>query len=195
MKDVIIIEDIKTIRDGLKTLINTSANLHCEYTFGNFEDFLTSSQITQPDIMLMDLNLPGTSGINGIKQIKKMFSDVTVLVLTLYEENESIFDAIMAGAVGYLVKNTPPDKMLQIIYDASEGRVLMNSYLARKTLNYFYKSKNHFDLTETEHLILKKVVEGQSLKAIENSLTIFVPDIKKYFKSIYEKLHLVVNYN
>lgn len=189
MAQVAIVENVKTIREGLKTLINASDGFNCVGIFNNYESFIKESESILPEVVLIDLHLPKLSGLEGIKKIKALSDQYSIIVLTVYEENERIFDAISAGAVGYLVKNTPPDKMLQIINDASEGRVLMNSYIARKALNYFNRTNSLGNLGSLEQKILKKVVEGHSLKAIENSIKVDVGEIKSHFKQIYNKLH------
>ncbi len=189
MAKVAIVENVKTIREGFKTLINASDGFSCIGTYSNYESFMKDSDRIQPDVILIDLHLPKLTGLDGIRELKKLSDQYTIIVLTVYEENERIFDAISVGAVGYLVKNTPPEKMMQIIKDASEGRVLMNSYIARKALNYFDKTNSLKKLDSVELKILKKVVGGQSLKAIENSMKIDITEIKAHFREIYNKLH------
>lgn len=189
MAKVAIVENVKTIREGLQTLINASEGFNCIGAYSNYESFINDSDNISPDVILIDLHLPKLSGLEGIKKLKELSDQFAIIVLTVYEENERIFDAISVGAVGYLVKNTPPDKMIQIIKDASEGRVLMNSYIARKALNYFKSSNTANNLNPVELKILKKFVEGHSLKAIENSIAVDIADIKSHFKEIYNKLH------
>jgi len=189
MKKVIIVEDVKTIRNGLKDLIDTSKNLQCIQTFENFEKFQSDINNLNPDIILIDLDLPGISGIDGIKKLNGLSKKVTIIVLTLHEENERIFEALSAGASNYLVKNTPSKKMINIIEDAAEGKVLMNSFIARKTYDYFKKKRNLKTLEKNELNILKKVTEGNNLIAIENTLQISSNEIKNSFKNIYHKLY------
>ena len=188
MKNVIIVEDVKTIREGLKDLIDTSQNLHCIQTFENFENFQNQIANLNPDIILIDLDLPGISGIEGIKKLNGLSKKVTIIVLTLHEENERIFEALSVGASNYLVKNTPSQKMISIIEDAADGKVLMNSFIARKTFDYFKKKRNLDSLEKKELTILKKVTEGNNLIAIENTLQISSNEIKNSFKNIYNKL-------
>lgn len=188
MKNVIIVEDVKTIREGLKSLIEESHNLQCTETFENFENFQKQISKLNPDIILIDLNLPGISGIEGIKRLKKISKKVIIIVLTVHEENESIFEALSAGASNYLVKNTPSKKMISIIEDAIVGKVLMNSFIARKTIDYMKKKNTVNILNKKEISILKKVTEGNNLIAIENSLKICSNEIKNSFKDIYDKL-------
>ncbi|MCP5060982.1 MAG: response regulator transcription factor [Ignavibacteriae bacterium] len=189
MKKVIIVEDIKTIREGLKDLIDTSKNLQCIQTFENFEKLQSDIANLNPDILLIDLDLPGISGIDGIKKLNGLSKKITIIVLTLHEENERIFEALSAGASNYLVKNTPAQKMISIIEDAAEGKVLMNSFIARKTFDYFKKKRKLVLLDKHKKSILNKVVEGNNLTAIEQSMNMKISDIRRHFKGIYEQMH------
>lgn len=189
MINVAIVEDVKTIRDGLKTIVDSSNDLNCIEVFESFEDFLNFTESDKIEVILIDINLPGLSGIDGIKRLKKISDKYTIIVLTVYEENESIFEAIMAGASSYLAKNTTPLKMIQLIGDAFNGKVSMNSFIARKTINYLKKKNELNALNDSEKNVLNKLVEGQSIKAIEKSLDISVDQIRCNFNSIYNKLH------
>jgi DNA-binding NarL/FixJ family response regulator len=191
MRKVVIVEDVKTIREGLKSLIDTSYNLQCIKTFQNFESFQKQISELEPDIILIDLDLPGISGIEGIKKLNGISKTVTIIVLTLHEENERIFEALSVGASNYLVKNTPAQKMISIIEDAAEGKVLMNSFIARKTFDYLKKKRNLVLLDKDKKSILNKVVEGNNLTAIEKSMNMKTSDIRRHFKGIYEQMHVL----
>ncbi|MFZ1289569.1 MAG: response regulator transcription factor [Melioribacteraceae bacterium] len=188
MKKVVIVEDVKNIREGLKTLIDTSSIFRCIGTFENFEKFEKNLKNLNPDIILIDLDLPGISGIEGIEKLKSISEKFIIIVLTLHEENDRIFDALSAGASNYLVKNTPSEKIINILEDAANGKVLMTSYIARKTIDYFKKKNSLKKLDTNEINILNKITEGNSLVAIENSLKISSTEIKSNFKNIYDKL-------
>ena len=195
MTNIVIVEDVKTIREGIKTLIDVSDGLNCIGSFEKFEDFIDTHHEKMPDVLLVDLNLPGISGIDGIKKLNKISQNCTIIVLTVYEENDKIFDALSAGASCYLVKNTPPAKMIKIIKDAAKGFVPMNSFIARKTFDSFSNYKKLSDLDKNELNILQKLVEGNSLKAIEEVLKINMPEIRSHFKGIYTKLHRIYGFN
>lgn len=195
MTNIAIVEDVKTIREGIKTLIDVSDGLNCIGTYEKFEDFIDVHKNNMPDVLLVDLNLPGISGIDGIKKLNKISKDCTIIVLTVYEENDKIFEALLAGASCYLVKNSPPAKMIKIIKDAADGYVPMNSFIARKTFDSFNVSKKLSDLNSNEFNILQKLVEGNSLKAIEEVLKINMPEIRGHFKDIYSKLHRIYGFN
>ncbi|MBK8943992.1 MAG: response regulator transcription factor [Ignavibacteriae bacterium] len=188
MKKVAIVEDVKNIREGLKTLIDASELFKCVGTFENFEKFEKNIKILNPNIILIDLDLPGISGIEGIKKLRQISEKFIIIILTLHEENDRIFDALSAGANNYLVKNTPSEKIINIMEDAANGKVLMSSYIARKTIEYFKKRNSLKKLEPSEINILKKITEGNSLVAIENSLKLSSSEIKSNFKNIYDKL-------
>lgn len=195
MTNIVIVEDVKTIREGIKTLIDVSEGLNCIGSYEKFEDFIYAHENNMPDVLLVDLNLPGISGIDGIKKLNNIAQDCTIVVLTVYEENDKIFEALLAGASCYLVKNTPAAKMIKIIEDAANGFVPMNSFIARKTYDSFTGSKKLSDLNENELNILQKLVEGNSLKAIEELLKIKIPEIRSHFKGIYTKLHRIYEFS
>jgi DNA-binding NarL/FixJ family response regulator len=150
----------------------------------------------KPDVLLMDIGLPGMSGIEGIKQIKGMLPDLTILVLTIYEENELIFEALCAGASGYLVKKTPPSKLLEAIQDAHQGGAPMSSNIARKVIDLFLRKNqtapenDNSILTPREKEILSSLVEGNSFKAIADILFISIETVRFHFRNIYKKLHV-----
>ncbi|MGE5846984.1 MAG: LuxR C-terminal-related transcriptional regulator, partial [Ignavibacteria bacterium] len=143
-----------------------------------------------------DLGLPGMSGIEGIKKVKSFIPGLTILVLTVYEENDRVFDALCAGASGYLVKKTPPSKLLEAIKDAYEGGAPMSSQIARKVIDFFQKKKpvspgkDVYILTPREKEILSGLVEGRNFKSIADSLFISVETVRFHFRNIYKKLHV-----
>ncbi|MBI1933992.1 MAG: response regulator transcription factor [Ignavibacteriales bacterium] len=188
MKKVVIVEDVKTIREGLQTLINTSPSFKCIGTYENFENFEGEITDLNPDIILIDLDLPGISGIEGIRKLKSISEKFVIIVLTLHEENDRIFEALSAGAGNYLVKNTPPEKIISFLKDAANGKVLMSSYIARKTIDYFKKKNSLRKLDSNEIEILNKITQGNSIVAIEKSLKMSSTEIKSNFKNIYDKL-------
>lgn len=197
MINIVIVEDNETIREGLKILIDGTENYHCSATFSNCEDMLKKIKKLEFDIMLMDIDLPGMSGIEGIRKVKEIYPDSIILVLTIYEENDRVFEALFAGASGYLVKKTPPARLLEAIKEAHEGGAPMSSQIARKVVNFFQKNKQleHHDesdtnLTPREKEVLSGLVEGQSIKAIADSLHISIETVRFHFRNIYKKLHV-----
>ncbi|HET53814.1 MAG TPA: response regulator transcription factor [Ignavibacteria bacterium] len=197
MVNIVIVEDNDTIREGLRILIDGTDNYHCKATFSNCEDMLAKITNLKFDILLMDINLPGMSGIEGIKKVKEIYPESIILVLTIYDENDRVFDALYAGASGYLVKKTPPSRLLEAIKEAYEGGAPMSSHIARKVVNFFQQNSHpvqHEDksviLTPREKEVLSGLVEGLSIKAIADSLNISIETVRFHFRNIYKKLHV-----
>lgn len=196
MINVVVVEDNDTIREGLKILIDGTAGYSCIGSYSKCETMLKNIQKSNPDILLMDIGLPGMSGIEGIRKVKSILPELTILVLTIYEENELVFDAICAGASGYLVKKTPPSKLIEAIEEAYKGGAPMSSNIARKVIEIFREKKstngkeNPNNLTPREKEILSKLVEGSNFKAIADSFSISIDTVRFHFKNVYKKLHV-----
>jgi DNA-binding NarL/FixJ family response regulator len=195
MINVVVIEDNDTIREGLKILINETEGYFCEEVYPKYEPMLKNINKIAVNVLLIDIGSSGFQAITAIKKIKAALPELTILILTLYEENDLIFDGLCAGASGYIVKRTPPDKIIQAIQDAYYGGVPMSSEVARKVIGFFHRKKQtektngQTTLTNCEHEILNKLVEGNSFKVISDSLKVGVEDIRFSLKNIYNKLH------
>jgi len=193
---VVIIEDNLNIREGLKLLINGTGGYQCTASFESCEELFEQYEKIEADIFLMDIELPGMNGIEGIKKLKQLNPESIVLVITVYEDNEVLFDALCAGASGYLVKNTPPSRLLDAIKEAAEGGSPMSSNIARKVINYFRQNKvvpekkSESNLSEREKEVLKCLMEGYSHKAIADTLFISLETVRFHFRNIYKKLHV-----
>ncbi|MFZ1289568.1 MAG: response regulator transcription factor [Melioribacteraceae bacterium] len=196
MINVVIVEDSTTIREGLKLLIDGTEGYSCTAAYSNCEDLLEVVTKLKVDVILMDIDLPGISGIEGIRRIKKISDEILILILTIYDENDLIFEALCAGASGYLVKKTPPAKLLDAIRDAYDGGAPMTSNIARKVVDYFQKSKpiqkdlEHIALTKREKEVLSGLVEGNSYKAIADKLNVSLDTVRFHFRNIYKKMHV-----
>ncbi|MDZ7763010.1 MAG: response regulator transcription factor [Melioribacteraceae bacterium] len=195
MITIAIVEDNETIRNGLKEFISVTDEFRCIADFSNCEDYSKMPPTLSPDVILMDINLPGISGIEGIKEIRKIHAEQKTIILTIHAESENLFEALIAGAYGYIEKKTPPLQMLKAIKEVSEGRSKMNTYIARKALKFFsYKKNSRLDknkfLDNTEFDILKKVTEGKSPLAIADDFKVHPSSVYSYFFNIYGKLHL-----
>jgi len=196
MIKVVVVEDDNEIREGLRILIDGTDGYSCINTYSECTSMLKNIEKNNPDILLMDIGLPGMNGIDGIKKVKVILPEITILVLTIYEENELVFDALCAGASGYLIKKTPPSKLLEAIKEASNGGSPMSSHIARKVIESFQKKgknldkKNEYVLTKREKEILGGLVEGNNFKAIADSLFISVETVRFHFRNIYKKLHV-----
>jgi len=196
MIKVVIVEDSKTIREGLKLLIGGTEGYSCVAAYAMCEDLLDELDKHEIDVILMDIDLPGISGIEGIRRIKKLSKNILILILTIYDENELIFEALCAGASGYLVKKTPPAKLLEAIKEAYDGGAPMTSNIARKVVNYFQLNKpvekvnDIAALTKREKEVLSGLVEGYSYKAIADNLHISIETVRFHFRNVYKKLHV-----
>lgn len=197
MINVAVVEDNNTIREGLKILIDGTKGFTCRATYPDCETMIENIREIKPDILLIDIGLPGISGIEGIRQTKKVLPNLTILVLTVYEEDDLIFDALRVGASGYIAKKTPPSKLLNAIYEAYLGGTPMSSNIARKVIDLFRHKKQSNNnsgavkavLTKHEKEILNKLIEGNSFKAIADSISVSIETLRSDFRNIYKKIH------
>ncbi|MGE5410480.1 MAG: response regulator [Clostridiales bacterium] len=196
MITVVIVEDNKIIREGLAALINGTDGFSCIASYGDCESFLRNLECMNVDVVLMDIGLPGMSGIDGVIKAKKINPDLNILILTVYEESKLIFEALCAGACGYLVKKTPPSRLLEAIKDAYEGGSPMSSHIARKIVAVFQQSgspflpDSQFDLTTREKEVLTGLAEGSSYHDIAGGLFISIDTVRHHIRNIYRKLHV-----
>src|SRR5690242_7135619 len=136
---VSIVEDLKDIREHVKRVVEEADGFICLSTYSNAEDAITDIPALQPDIVLMDINLPGMSGIDCILKIKEQCKSTQFMMFTIYEDSEQVFDSLSAGANGYLLKKTPPDQILQALKELYEGGAPMSTQIARKVVHAFQK--------------------------------------------------------
>jgi DNA-binding NarL/FixJ family response regulator len=196
MITTVIVEDVELVRKGLEAIINGTEGYKCLASFGDCESMLEEIEHLKPDVMIMDIALPGMSGIEGMKRVKKIFPDQTIIILTVHEENEKIFEAIMAGASGYLPKKTPPIELIKSIKEAHEGGSPMNSEIAGKVMNLLrnYAPKDQEEekikLSERENEILTAISKGLGYKRIASNLFISTETVRYHIKNIYKKLHV-----
>jgi two-component system, NarL family, nitrate/nitrite response regulator NarL len=191
---VAIVEDNPDLRDGLSQLIAHAPDCICVGAFETCEDFLASLARIKPTIVLMDIGLPGASGIEGLQRLKALRPEVDVLMLTVFEDESKIFDSICAGASGYLLKKTPSDKILDAIREIREGGAPMTAKVARKVLTIFRNTpptqKTDFQLTDRELEVLGYLVRGLSYKMIADQCSISLDTVRSHIRHIYEKLHV-----
>jgi DNA-binding NarL/FixJ family response regulator len=194
MINVAIVEDNKIINQTLVTLLDNSSGYKCAGSFTACEELLEVIGKIKADVILMDIKLPGMNGIEGVKRIKKTLPEVNILMLTIYEENELIFDALCAGACGYLVKKTHPEKLLEAIREANDGGAPMSSTIARKVIGFFQANAKSAPepgiLTQREQEILKELATGKTYYAIALDLNITSDTVRFHIKNIYKKLHV-----
>ena len=196
MVNVAIIEDNNTIREGLAALINGTGDYQCIGAFGECEEFLKKLPELNVDVALMDIQLPGINGIEGVKEAKKIDPDINILMLTIYEESNVVFEALCAGACGYLVKKTPPSRLLDAIREVHEGGSPMSSHIARQVINVFQemktpkKDESEYMLSDRETQVLFFLGEGNNYQEIANELFISVDTVRHHIRNIYKKLHV-----
>lgn len=193
MIQVIIIEDIKEIREGLQLLIDSSEGFTCTRTFPSAESAIPDLPALYPDVVLMDINLPGINGIEAVRQLKISCPETQFIMSTIYEDDENIFESLKAGASGYLLKKTAPSKILDAITEVYNGGSPMSSQIARKVIASF-QQKNSIDdadiLTPKEKEILKQLSKGLRYKEIADEMKISIETVRSHARKIYEKLQV-----
>lgn len=192
---IIIVEDNKTIRDGLTMLINATDGLQCVRNYSNCEDMLVELTQVNPDLILMDIGLPGMSGIDGIKRVKMILPDILIIMLSVYEDDDNIFNALCAGACGYLIKKTPPARLIEAIHEAYNGGSPMTANIARKVVSYFNNNVSRTpdpesNLSERELEVLTNLAKGNSYKIIADTVCISLDTVRYHIRNIYKKLQV-----
>ncbi len=192
---VAIVDDNDTIREGLVELIRSSEGFLCVGAYRSAEDALLDIPQKHPDVILMDINLPGMSGIECTRQIRSLVPKVQIMMLTVYENDEHVFPALKSGATGYLVKRTKPEKLLSAIRELVEGGSPMSVEIARKIVQTFHEQKTVRDeeaetLTKREREILGYLANGLRYKEIADRTFISPATVRTHIHKIYEKLHV-----
>ena len=192
---VLVYDDNIGRQDALMYLIREQKDMHFLAAFRNCNNVIDEVGKLAPDVILMDIDMPGINGIEGLKLIRKNFPKVMIIMQTVFEDDEVIFEAIQAGAHGYFLKSTPPQKLIDGIKEVLEGGAPMTSIVARKVLESFrFKESNHThnksELTDAELRILSELVKGISYKMIAENLSISYHTVNGHIKKIYEKLHV-----
>jgi len=191
---VVIIEDLRDIREGLTALINGTAGFKCVAGYGTMEVALARVEKEMPDVILTDLGLPGMSGTEGIVRIREIFPEIPIIALTIYDNDTEIFNALCNGANGYLLKNTPPARLLEALKEAVDGGAPMSPSIAARVVNLFrtIRPPEHADyhLTAQETELLKLLVEGHLKKTAAKEMGISVHTVSFHLKNIYEKLQV-----
>jgi DNA-binding NarL/FixJ family response regulator len=191
---VVIIEDQREVREGLAILINGTPGFRCTGNFRTMEDALRLVSGAHTDVILTDIGLPGMSGTEGIRILKTRFPDIPIVALTVYDHEGEIFDALCAGANGYLLKNTPPARLLECLREVLQGGAPMSPEVARRVIKLFReirppKRASH-NLTNQETELLKLLIEGHNYKTAAAELSISTNTVKFHLKNVYEKLQV-----
>jgi len=192
---VVIFEDNTNLREGLRILIRGSHGFECAGAFPNCDHLMKNIIDTKPDVVLMDIEMPGTSGIEAVKMIKHNFPEIKVLMETIFEDDDKVFQSVCNGAEGYILKSTPPVQILSAIKEIYEGGAPMTPSIASKVLAMFkkYTSPSIPDsshLSERESEVLKLLVEGMSYKRIAENCFISPETVRGHIKNIYKKLQV-----
>lgn len=195
MIKVIVFEDNHSLRIGLGELINGTPGYQCVGAFEDCSNLLKNINDASPDIVLMDIGMPGINGIEAVKILREKYPRLKILMQTIFEENEKIFQSILAGASGYILKNTPSFRIIDAIKDTYEGGAPMSPSIATKVLKMVIHqpidhAQNSFKLSEREKEILSCLVRGMSYKMVADACSISIDTVRVHIRSIYEKLHV-----
>ncbi len=190
---IAVFEDNLKFRESLELLIVTTSGMELCGSFADTTHLIQRIGVLLPDVVLMDINIPGTDGIESVKIIKENFPHVQVCMQTVFEDDDKIFASLCNGASGYILKNLPPEKVVQAIREVADGGSFFSSSVARKVLKSFQNqaiTSDFIQLTDREKEILKLLVDGMSYKLIADKVAISYETVHSHIKKIYEKLHV-----
>lgn len=191
---MLIYEDNPQLREGLTMLINGSDGFEVLAAFKNCNNIIEEVNAWKPDVILMDIDMPGINGLEGLKLVRQHNTDVKVLMLTVFDDNKNVFQAISNGANGYILKKTPPARLLEYITEAQTGGAPMTASIATQVLKMFSSMNSEkgedYNLSDREKQVLQFLVEGYSYKMIANEMFIAIDTVRSHIKKIYEKLHV-----
>ena len=191
---MMIVEDQRDLREGLSTLVDFTPGFKCAGAFRSMEECLARVKYELPDVILSDIGLPGMSGIEGIRILREQHPDLIILVLSVYDDDERIFDALCAGASGYLLKQTEPAELLKSVREAVAGGAPMSPEVAARVIKLFREvrppEKVDYDLTPHENRLLKLLVDGHNYVTAAEALNISYNTIKFHVRNIYDKLQV-----
>jgi DNA-binding NarL/FixJ family response regulator len=190
-----IVEDDRRVRESLCILTNGAENLQCVSSHATGEEALEMIPQKKPDVVLMDINLPGMSGIECVRKLKALMPKLQILMLTMYEDDEKVFQSLVAGASGYLVKRTSPADLLKAVEEVQSGASPMSGKIARTVVEYFQKLQGTGQqegeyLSTREEEILNLLAKGYRYKEIADALSIGFETVRSHLKNIYDKLHV-----
>lgn len=194
MISVAIVEDDQAVREGLAQLIGGTPGYRCVAAFGSVEEALQQRTGPPPDVLLLDIHLPGVPGSQGVRALRERYPRLQVLMLTVYADDDKIFESICNGACGYLLKKTPPERLLEAVREVQEGGAPMSPEIARKVIHLFQKARPperaEHNLTPHEVRLLGLLAEGYSYQGIANQLHVSINTVRNYIRSVYDKLHV-----
>jgi DNA-binding NarL/FixJ family response regulator len=192
---VALIEDEERTRAGLAALISSESGFVCAGAWSSIEEALAGLDVVAPEIVLVDIGLPGMSGIDGIRILKERYPALALLVLTVYEDEDRLFSALSAGACGYLLKGTPPGRLIESLREAIDGGAPMTPQIARRVIQHFQAPRrrqppNANDLTPHELRILRLLVDGHHYQTAADELGVTVNTVRFHLRHIYDKLQV-----
>ncbi len=190
---LIIYEDNKDLREGLTQFLSSTGEIDVVCSFDNCDTIQSDLKNANIDIILMDIDMPGTNGIEGVRLAKMVQPSINILMFTVFDDDKKIYDSICAGADGYLLKKTLPEKLIEALKDVHSGGAPMTPSIARKVLSSFPKTThrpNSQPLTEKEREVLQHLVDGKSYKQIATASNISIETVRTHIKHIYSKLHV-----
>ena len=194
MIKIAVVEDNPALRASLVSLFDKTEGMRCVASLNNLLNVISEVGSAMPDIILMDIGLPNISGIEGVRTVKTHFPAIQILMFTVFDDDEKIFDAIRAGASGYLLKKTPPDEIVQAVRELSLGGAPMTSSIARRVIQSFQAAPatlvEDYRLTVRENEILYSLVDGLSYKKIAGKYCVSISTIRTHICNIYNKLHV-----
>lgn len=191
---VLVFEDNFSLRNSIYQLVNGSEGFKCVGAYENCSDLLKNVQESNPDVVLMDIQMPGINGIEAVKMIREKYPHLKILMQTIFEDNDKIFQSIYAGASGYILKTTSPSRLLDFIKETYDGGAPMSPPVASKVLKMITHQhpvgEEDFNLSDREKDILSYLVKGMSYKLIAESCFISIDTVRAHIRNIYEKLHV-----
>jgi len=188
-KKIVLIEDYQVVLDSFIKIINNTEDFIVVGEFNTCEDALIKIQEIKPDFVLIDISLPGMNGIEGIKRIKSLLPSISIIVVTVHENSRYVFDALCAGAVGYVTKSSGGEKLIEALYQVEAGGAPMSINIARMVVESFQK-KQIDNLTDKENQVLDLLSDGKTYASIAETLNVSINTIKFHVRNIYEKLHV-----
>jgi DNA-binding NarL/FixJ family response regulator len=192
--NVVLIEDDPSTREGIAMLIDGTPGFCCRLLFGSVADALDNGPVVPPDVMLCDIHLPGESGSVGVGKLMDKYPTTAVVMLTGLEQHDLVFEALANGACGYMLKKSPPARLLESIREAHGGGAPMSPEIARAVITVFRKPRRrpaeHDDLTDREIMLLKLLADGHSYDSAARQMVVSVNTVRNYIRSVYDKLHV-----